>query len=115
MPYITFSGTADRTLYANVRDPQSSADMIAARGEPLALGLYEPWTLLEVLASDNRNGVFLAVRPHRYSSFVVMHYHIDNRDDGFIPTSGHYYENLQAAWEYFTKLRESFESTYVAK
>lgn len=110
MPFVTFRSVSDRTLMANVRDPQSSADMIATRGEPLAMGLYESWTLLEVFAQTTRQGYFLAVRPHRHHPYVVMWYSIQPDPSGFVPVSGNYFESLEEAWETFARMRANEEA-----
>lgn len=87
-----------------VTDPASPHEMIV--GEPVALGLFQDWTLLGATLTDrgeDREGVFVAVRPHRYHPFVTERFGFRADDGAFVVWSGTYHETLADALASFAE------------
>lgn len=77
-----------------IDNPVNLAEM--RPGRIVGCGLYQDWTYLAVRPTqrDNREGIFLAVRPHAHHPFVTLRFAFRPEDGEFVTWSGTYHATL---------------------
>lgn len=97
--------------YAEAEDPASFADIKV--GRPIAPGLRQDWTVLDVHQTGRNEGIVLVVRPHTYHPFVTERIGWRDGDNAFVVWSGTYHESLtEALAEFVDRVAAGMRQAY---